>query len=271
MIRRRRTVERQLAAQHQPADVDVGRIVDLELGHTAGLELEPELQGHRAVGPASDPDVERHAPSPLDTGKAGLWPGGLIAVHGEGRWGGSINGDAGSLLPVNYDALFPSARGQSTSDWALSEWYWLQGLPFNLVMIAGKVDMAAWADLSLFANRERSQFNNTGLNNNPLAGVFFPYTTLGGWITWAPDDAQLLTLVYGAIDDHATQIGLDTFANGDGSFAFQYLYTANVLGRPTQLVVDLAYSTEEIPEFDISRRFGLPMKPVSPTQYGGKL
>ena len=43
----------------------------------------------------------------LDTGKAGLWPGGYIKVKGETTFGLSDNGNTGALLPVNADALYP--------------------------------------------------------------------------------------------------------------------------------------------------------------------
>lgn len=81
----------------------------------------------------------------FDTGKSELWPGGALFMHGEGRWNRRINGDVGSLLPANFDTTMPDGDPDS-SNWALSEWYFMQGLPANLLAAAGKIDMAAWAD-----------------------------------------------------------------------------------------------------------------------------
>ena len=44
----------------------------------------------------------------MDTGKAGLWEGGLFERAVEGRAGRSVLQRAGSVSAVNNDALFPN-------------------------------------------------------------------------------------------------------------------------------------------------------------------
>lgn len=190
----------------------------------------------------------------LDSGKAGLWPGGAAFVHGEGRWQEGTNSDVGSLLPANSDTVMPSATGSGDSSWAVSEWHLLQALPGNLLVAVGKIDMAGWADTNPFANRERSQFQYTGLINNAVAGVFLPYTTQGAWLTWTPTKAHTLTAVYAATDDKATQAGFDEVFNGDDTFAFQYVFTTDIAGRPGSYKAIGLFSTKDLPSFAISNR-----------------
>jgi porin len=190
----------------------------------------------------------------LDSGKAGLWPGGAVFVHGEGRWNEGTNSDIGALLPANDDSVLPSAKGSSDPSWAVSEWHLLQALPGNLLVALGKIDMAAWADTNPFANRERSQFQYAGLVNNAVAGPFLPYTSQGAWLTWTPSKAHTLTAVYAATDDKATQVGFDDVFNGDDTFAVQYVFTTNIAGRPGSYKAIGLFSTKDLPSFAISNR-----------------
>ena len=58
----------------------------------------------------------------LDTGKAGLWPGGFLKVRFEGRGGDNIQGGVGSLSPVNNYSLMPNVAGKfGQTAWAVTE------------------------------------------------------------------------------------------------------------------------------------------------------
>jgi carbohydrate-selective porin OprB len=87
----------------------------------------------------------------LDIGRAGLWSGGMIFAHTEGNWGDSLS-DTGALLPLNADAIVPAAA----DSFALSEIYITQALSEQVLVVAGKADWASWADISFFANNERT-------------------------------------------------------------------------------------------------------------------
>ena len=175
----------------------------------------------------------------LDSGKANLWSGGALYAHGEVNWGTTANGDVGSLLPANFDATMPNTRQRP--NWALSELYMLQALPAHLLAAAGKMDMAAWADTNMFANKERTQFTYLGLVSNPIAGVFFPYTSIGAWLDWAPSKSHNLVVVWADSDSTATQAGFDTAFNEDNSFAAQYIHSTEIAGRPGNYVVAAIY------------------------------
>jgi hypothetical protein len=51
----------------------------------------------------------------VDTGKLGLWPGGLFTVELEGNWSDSVNGKTGALSPANTNQLFPLPTGDNVA------------------------------------------------------------------------------------------------------------------------------------------------------------
>jgi carbohydrate-selective porin OprB len=189
----------------------------------------------------------------LDSGKAGLWSGGAVFMHAESSWGAkdSVNKDTGSLLPANFDAAMPTPNDSETL--RLPELYLVQGLPNNLLFVAGKVDWAGIADTNVFANNERTQFLYTGLVNNPILGSFAPYTSIGSAITWAPGKHNL-TIFGLQSNGNATSTGFDDF-NGEYSSGGQYQYSPIINGNlPGNYRLIVGYSNKEIPSYDISTR-----------------
>jgi porin len=190
----------------------------------------------------------------LDSGKAGLWPGGAVFLHAESSWQAkksqNVNGDTGSLLPANYDATMPS-NGQSQG-MALPELYYAQGLPGNLLAMVGKVDFAGIGDQNLFANNERSEFLYTGLVNNPILGSFLPYTPLGGALDWVPSKEHNLAVLGVQSDGNATTSGFDNF-NGNYAVGSQYTYSPTIADRlPGDYHFLVAYSTKSFTDFNVS-------------------
>ena len=51
----------------------------------------------------------------VDGEKAGLWKGFFITLHGETRYGDTVNPDTGAIMPVNTAELFPKATGTATA------------------------------------------------------------------------------------------------------------------------------------------------------------
>lgn len=120
----------------------------------------------------------------LDSGRLDLWPGGLLGVHAETKFGRSANLASGAISPVNADYLWP-VPGQEDETF-LSEYYLYQGLAENLVMVLGRVNWVGVADHNRFANNERTQFLNMSLRNTTLLGEFFPLTAHGVALAYQP-------------------------------------------------------------------------------------
>lgn len=213
-------------------------------------------QGNLSGGDRDSPDPRTNGSTDLwlwlDSGKADLWSGGALFAHYEANWGTSMNGDVGSMLPANFDATMPRANNPPSAK--LSELYYMQALPGNLVASFGKQDMAAWADTNLFANNERTQFTYVGLVSNAIAGVFFPYTGVGAWLDWAPSKEHSLVGVWSQADSKAGQTGIDNLFNSENAYAMQYVYSTDIAKRPGNYLLAGAYSTEDITGFAVTRR-----------------
>jgi hypothetical protein len=95
--------------EHLTGDWWGARIYLANKGVQIGVELNQYVQGvtnggrdrTAAYGGTADYTVN------LDLMRMGILPGALIKFRAESRFGSSVNGQAGPILPVNTDALFP--------------------------------------------------------------------------------------------------------------------------------------------------------------------
>jgi len=150
----------------------------------------------------------------LDTARMGLWPGGLLVFHGETKIGDNINPKVGSLLSPNFQGLLPvpGDPGMTT----LSEFYFMQALSEQFVIMAGKADGTAVADVNAFASNQRTQFMNVGLRINPVLFYGAPYTAMTAAAIWLPTKwLQISTAVVDNDPDGAvTMTGFNTAFHG---------------------------------------------------------
>jgi hypothetical protein len=112
----------------------------------------------------------------LDTGKLGLWSGGLLAVRAETSWfhNTSFNSDVGNVSPASFIAMLPVPFEPST---VLMEYYLSQAFPKDIVLVAGRLNLHNFLDTNRFANDPKNQFLNFSLGNNFVWGYFFSFTT----------------------------------------------------------------------------------------------
>ncbi len=140
----------------------------------------------------------------LDTGAAGLWPGGKIHLRGETQYGRHDNLDSGALAPVNTDALYPELNRDET---ALSEAYITQFVAPWLGFIGGKISPR---EHNVFASDETTQFMNAAFNYNPAEGMTVPRDFLGAGVILRPTDWFTLRTVVLDSEGTASVSGFDT-------------------------------------------------------------
>jgi porin len=117
----------------------------------------------------------------VDTGKAGLWPGGFLTVRSEGRVGDAVGIRAGSIMPTNGDALSPNVPGHTNQEvLTLSEMTYAQFLSEQFGVALGLINTAE-GDKNEFAGslRSRSHFMNAGMRFSPVVLGTIPVTALG--------------------------------------------------------------------------------------------
>lgn len=177
-----------------------------------------QILQHNAHGGRETSDGMRYSGSgdltiTFDTEKMGLWPGGLLLLNAEPKWGDGVNEKVGSLIPVNMDAVKPGFDEGCMM--TLSEWIYFQSLfDKKLTLVAGKLDGSRAFDRNAFANDERTQFMNVALRNNPIIPAFLPYTNLGiGAIVDPTDWLSVITAVADS-EGRAKTTGFETAFHG---------------------------------------------------------
>lgn len=158
----------------------------------------------------------------VDTEKLGLWPGGFGRVAAEGRFGDDILADAGSLSPVNNDALFPSGPDREGKDlFALTEMAATQFLALWIGFFGGLSNTTA-GDANDYAGFMRSNeyFQNASLVVNPVPIRIVPSVTLGGGLVLIPFDWLVGSISFMNSEESA---GSDPFDTNDGvTFATEW-------------------------------------------------
>jgi len=148
----------------------------------------------------------------VDGEKAGLWKGLFITLHGETRYGDSVNFDTGAILPVNTAALFPKATGSET---ALTGVKFTQALSENFVTFAGKLNMLDEFKMPFTGANDLDGFWNLGLAFPVAVARTVPYSTLGGGMAVLQKGAPVFTLMVLDTNNTPTTSGFGTlFDNG---------------------------------------------------------
>ncbi|MHC5060764.1 MAG: carbohydrate porin [Planctomycetota bacterium] len=205
----------------------------------------------------------------FDTQRMGLWPAGLITLHGETSFGNSPFLSVGSILPVNYDALLPEPGNPGLT--TLSEYYLTQFFSEEFGVLAGKVDPTTLADNNVFADNEKTQFINTGLRANPAVFLYAPYTTMAAAAFYIPND--YLTIGLFATDNNSSvrRTGFDTaFHSPIGTtFGMEWNIKVKPWGLPGHQRMGYAYSNKTFTKLKQDPRIILPPNSSGPEKQKG--
>jgi porin len=124
----------------------------------------------------------------VDTGKAGLWPGGFFKIQAGSSFGDSLFSDSGTLVPANTAWLFPEPNEPSTG---LTHATFMQFLSPKFGLVAGKI-FTLDAGPGEFAGNFRTQFMNTALTI-PMSLALVPISAYGGGVIALPWEGVVLS------------------------------------------------------------------------------
>src|SRR5215813_4297344 len=176
----------------------------------------------------------------LDTGKAGLWPGGFLRVYAISGFGHTVNKDAGATVPVNYAALVPDLDKEAT---VLMNLTYMQFFSKQFGIVVGKVNLLD-GDANDFAHGWQTNFLNTGLGIN-TALALFPFSAYGGSLIFLPWDGATITA--GVFDPSGSPTGNDiTEAFQDGVFvSAEGRFTIKPFGLLGHQLIGFGWSNKE--------------------------
>ncbi len=194
----------------------------------------------------------------IDTGRAGLWPGGLFHFTLESRYGSSPEKifTVGATAPQYTGLAFPGPF--FGNDTLPTEYFLVQSLNPTFSVLLGKLAILTIADQTMFGNSFKYYFANLNLNKNPMALNFYNTTTLAALGVWTP--ANWVTLAGGVLDPN-TQA--DNFANHAFDKVNLYgvsIFSYQIAGLPGQFMPQANWTNE--PKTDLESPFG----PLSPAQ-----
>ncbi|MDX2495503.1 MAG: carbohydrate porin [Desulfuromusa sp.] len=159
----------------------------------------------------------------IDFDRMGLIPGGLLQIRAVSRYGNSVNGISGSIIPVNTDATHPTT---STLDDDVGLWLpvinYTQFLSEKFALGFGKYD--TYDSTNEFSGgRGRSQWWNQNLNMPISPALIVPYSVLGGVALFMPNPNTTITGMVATSTDTSNRSGFDNF--DDGMFGLLSLST----------------------------------------------
>jgi porin len=191
-------------------------------GIQVGLEWNQYVQGvadggrNRATEYGGNVDYTLN----LDLMRMGVLPGALIKFRAESRYGLSVNGAAGPILPVNSDAFFPiTAKPDQDIGITITDLNYTQFLSPHLGLFVGKLDTLDGDPNEFASGRGTSQFMNANFLFNPAMALRLPYSTLGAGVVLMPIPPGPhggITVSSTVINtaDSSTRTGFDDFGKG---------------------------------------------------------
>ena len=181
----------------------------------------------------------------LDLMRMGLVPGALVTLRAQSRFGDTVNGASGVLLPVNMYSAFPeSSDSDGDVDFAITELNWLQFLSDKFGLLAGKITTLGTSN-EFMGGEGRTQFMNFQLNFSATLAQLAPYSTLAASAIWLPNSTWTISTTLMNLTDASTTSGFDDIGDGTtwattadyradlnqlpggGSISFYYGFDAN--------------------------------------------
>jgi porin len=216
----------------------------------------------------------------VDTGRAGLWPGGVFHFTLESRYGSSSPQNTftvGSSVPQYTGLAYPGPF--FVHDVLPTEYFLLQSLTPKFAVILGKANVLTHADQTFFGDNYKYYFANLNFNKNPMALNFYNTYSLAAIGIWTP--SQRVTFVAGVYDpnteannfatkafDRVNLYGITIFSYKIGHLPGQSWAQYNWTNKPK---IDLTspfgqLSPSEVPQA-VGVLLGTPSSQALPTNY----
>ena len=187
----------------------------------------------------------------VDTGRAGLWPGGLFHFTLESRYGSSPANTftVGAMAPQYYGLALPGPF--FANDTLPTEYYLTQSLDPKFSLLLGKLNVLYLADQTLFGDSYKYYFANFNFNKNPIALNFFNTTSLAAVGVWTPTD--WVTIAGGVFDPNSKADNLATHAFDRVNIYGASIFSYNVGGLPGQSWAQFNWTNK--PKVDLASPF----------------
>jgi porin len=191
--------------------------------------------------------------------KAGLWKGSFLFLHGETRYGDTVNGITGALMPVNTGGLFPVTDGTQT---ALTGIKFMQALSETFIVFGGKINTLDELTQPYAGGRGVDAFMNLQFALPVTAARTVPYSTWGGGFAVLQGLEPVLSLM--VLDTHntPTTTGFDEFFTNGVSIVAKANVPTKLFDLPGHQGVWGTYSTGKYNDLEPTAYFDPEVGPV---------
>lgn len=176
----------------------------------------------------------------VDGEKAGLWKGAFFTLHGETRYGETINNDTGALMPANIGTLLPLPNGSVTS---LTGVKMMQFLSEEFLVFGGKINTFDELNQPYSGGRGIDAFMNTGLTFPPTYIRTSPFSTLGAGFAVLQELQPVFSFMVLDTKDSPTTSGFDHFFTNGATMLSQVNIPVQWSGLPGHRGIGGSYST----------------------------
>jgi|GEM_PF-253645 len=203
-----------------------------------------------------------HADSILnfDFGKLGFQEGLFLKIRSEYRYGESLSGATGTLLPSYVITDLPVVDNR---DLYITNFLFTQMFSPRFGVFAGKLDTLD-GDKNAFAHaRGKDQFSNIAFVSAPIAFRAVPYSTLGTGLFYLDEDGEPLFAlnILNPTDTTKTTGFSELFSQGV-TFASEVRVPTRFAGLPGHQLLGGTYSTRDYVSLGQDPRIILPSVPV---------
>ncbi len=202
----------------------------------------------------------------VDTGRAGLWSGGLFHVTLESRIGSSPQKTftVGSVVPQYTGLTVPGPF--FTNDFLPTEYFLVQSLRPKFSVILGKINVLNICDRTLFGNSYKDTFANVNFRKNPMALNFYNTTALAAVGVWTP--TKWVAIAGGVLDPNSKANNLATDAFDRVNIYAASIFSYKLGDLPGQSWAQFNWTNK--PKIDLAKPFG-PLSPEAIPQAVGVL
>lgn len=176
----------------------------------------------------------------VDGEKAGLWEGFFLTMHGETRYGTTVNGNTGSLMPVNVGSLFPAPNGTVSGLTALKL---SQFVTEDFMVFSGKINMLDEWKQPYAAGRGVDAFMNTNLAFPVALARTVPYSTLGAGFAVLQNLEPVFVFAVLDTNNTPTTSGFQSFFNNGATMLTRVDIPVTIFDLPGHQGFGGTYST----------------------------
>jgi len=204
----------------------------------------------------------------VDTGRAGLWSGGLIHFTAQSRTGDNPPNTftAGTIVPQYTGLVLPDPM--LANNILPSEYFLVQALSKQFSVVLGKISDVFIPDQTSFGNSYKYYFANFNFNKNPMTTNFYNPTALAALGVWA--FSPQFAIAGGVLDPYTKADNLASNAFDRVNLYLTAVASYNVGGLPGQF--SPAFNWSNKPKLDLEMPFGrLTSLPAVTQAVGGLL